>query len=216
MLFCIDNLNWMLENWKFVHINKLKKGKRQKEEEEKKFNLHVMACIPSPPPSAQSCPIRSQLVKTSSACANDWFGRCSSGSTCLKSWIFGPVNSLSWVSVPFIAPHFFMHASLMSFCWDPSDGRLSLFLFFIFVTVLKGVAQCDGGREQTSGMFAHQNKVGDDWYFYYKRNKELILDCVFWHVRLITLILCVFTFFEGEEPLWQQLRLRQLVGSGGL
>ncbi len=31
ILFCIDNLNWMLENWNSVHINKLKKGKRQKE-----------------------------------------------------------------------------------------------------------------------------------------------------------------------------------------
>lgn len=30
ILFCIDNLNWMLENWKSVHINKLKKGKRPK------------------------------------------------------------------------------------------------------------------------------------------------------------------------------------------
>lgn len=47
MLFCIDNLNWMLENWKSVRINKFKKAKKKKKPE---VNLHVLACISCPAP----------------------------------------------------------------------------------------------------------------------------------------------------------------------
>lgn len=72
ILFCIDNLNWMLENWKSVHINKLKKGKRQKEK-----ILNESACTglyspPPPPPKRRAAqsdlnslakrPLRSRLV----------------------------------------------------------------------------------------------------------------------------------------------------------
>lgn len=51
MLFCIDNLNWMLENWKSVRINKFKKAKKGKKN--LKSICMYWLVFPAPPPSAK-------------------------------------------------------------------------------------------------------------------------------------------------------------------